>query len=135
MLGGIRHITRLAVLSAALVPAPSQADRALADLGGETLRLFATCTGRLSAKLEYQWLIGDPASDITEAQRNSMADLLEAVAPDGSGSLVMTYRIDAKIAYRQLLERARFAPDPADAQWAEARADAILAPCTAMLLA
>lgn len=135
MLGAVRHILRFAALAAALAPAPAVADRALAETGGETLRLFAICTGRLSAKLEYQWLMGDPASDITETQRNSMADLLEAVAPDGSGTLVMTYRVDAKIAYRRLLDRAAFAPDPADARWARARADAILAPCTAMLLA
>ncbi len=38
----------------------------------DPLYLFATCTGRLSAMVEHQWLLSDPGSDETATLRADM---------------------------------------------------------------
>jgi len=95
---------------------------------------FATCTGRLSAQMEHQWLINDPAADRTKAQRAAMISLLEATTPPGQGRRVLSYRIDAKYAQSVLLTRATFNDDAEDALWARGRAEAEVAACVGLLL-
>lgn len=93
---------------------------------------FAICTGRLSALMEHQFHIDGPASDATRDQRDAMADLLEAIAPPDDADRLMGLRVDAKWAYRALLEQASFTPDPQ--QRAARRADGLIAACTGLLL-
>ncbi len=100
----------------------------------DPLRTFASCAGRLSAEMEHQWLMSDPASDRTEAQRAAMISLIDAIMAPGQGRDVLHWRIDAKQAHAVLLTRATFNDDEDDAAWALARAEAQLAACTGLLL-
>ena len=100
----------------------------------DPLRTFASCVGRLSAEMEHQWLLSDPASDRTKSQRAAMLSLVEAtMAPDQRRD-VLNWRIDAKQAHAVLLTRATFNTDANDAAWALARAEKQLAACTGLLL-
>lgn len=96
----------------------------------QTLRLFATCTGRLSAMVEFQWLIQDPAAAQTESHRDAMAQLLEAALPAGAAPAAMALRLQAKAAEADLLLRAL----QREGRWALTRARTHLAGCTALLL-
>lgn len=100
----------------------------------DPLRTFAACAGRLSAQMEHQWLVSDPASDRTETQRDAMIALLDAIMPPEAARRVLAWRIDAKHAQAVLLTRATFNDDPADAAWAARRADMEVAACTGLLL-
>lgn len=103
-------------------------------LPNDPLRTFAACTGRLSATMEHQWLMSDPASDLTHAQRAAMLSLVEAIMTPDRGREVLGWRVEAKQAHAVLLTRATFNEDPADAAWALGRAEAHLAHCTGLLL-
>lgn len=102
--------------------------------GADPLHTFASCAGRLSATMEHQWLMSDPASDRTEAQRAAMLSLIDAIMTPDQGRDVLAWRIDAKQAHAVLLTRATFNDNPADATWALRRAEAELAACTGLLL-
>lgn len=100
----------------------------------EQLRTFATCAGRLSALMEWQWMVDGPGSEHTARQRAAMIDLIAATMPDDYGRTVLHWRISAKTAHRALLDRATFTDDPDDAAWALKTADGLMANCTGMLL-
>ncbi len=100
----------------------------------DPLRFFATCAGQLSAQMEFQWLMADPAADETQTHRSRMLELLEAVAPTDPGPEVLSWRINAKMAHAALLTRAAFGTEPGDANWARARAAAAIRTCTGLLL-
>jgi hypothetical protein len=89
---------------------------------------FATCTGRLSALVEYQWRSDGPASEDTARQRDAMADLLAAVTPPEAGMQAMALRIEAKVAHAALLAQARFD------RRAQAQALRLIGPCRGLLL-
>lgn len=93
---------------------------------------LASCTGRLSALMEHQFLTDGPASDQTRAQRDAMADLLAAVADPAAADHLLAVRIEAKWAYRALLTQAAFGPDPGHR--AAQRAALLGQSCTALLL-
>ena len=84
----------------------------------ERLIGFATCAGRLSALMEFQWLIHDPEADQTELVRANLIDILDAVMPPDRGREVFHWRIEAKMAHAALLHRGRFNQNAADALWA-----------------
>jgi hypothetical protein len=105
-----------------------------ASAGDDPLRTFASCAGRLSAQVEHQWLMSDPASERTEAQRAAMISLLEAIMPSDAARQVLAWRIDAKQAQAVLLTRATFNDDAGDAAWAARRAEMQVAACTGLLL-
>jgi hypothetical protein len=96
----------------------------------DPMRLFATCTGRLSALMEYQWLVQDPDADRTETLRDAMAELLVAAMPPDGASHAMDLRLQAKAAEAQLLQQAL----GRDGAWALALAKRQVANCTALLL-
>lgn len=100
----------------------------------DPLRTFADCAGRLSATMEHQWLLSDPASDRTQAQRAAMLSLIEAIMAPNQAPDVLTWRIDAKQAHAILLDRATFNDDAEDAAWALSRAEQQVATCTGLLL-
>ena len=83
-----------------LLCAPVHADTGLADDA-------TVCAGRLSAHLEHQWLMQNPAADRTEAARDAMVALLEAVG-DVDDAATLALRIEAKHAHAALLQRATF---------------------------
>ncbi|MCG6882246.1 MAG: hypothetical protein LJE62_00665 [Silicimonas sp.] len=84
--------------------------------------------------MEHQWLLSDPASDLTKVQRAAMISIVEAIMMPEQGRDVLAWRINAKQAHAVLLTRATFNNDAADARWARTRADAQLAACTGLLL-
>lgn len=102
--------------------------------GDDIVWTFASCTGRLSAQMEHQWLVSDPASEQTQARRDAMISLLEATMAPEDGPAVLNWRIEAKYAQAQLLTRAHFNQDESDAAWARNRADAQIAACNGLLL-
>lgn len=106
-----------------------------AEPGDDTLRLFATCTGRLSALMEHQWLMQDPGSDTTQTERDQMIALMEAASPPDTLVQAMNWRLQAKAAQAALLSKAGFAPDPAQAARALARAGQLVTECLSLLTA
>lgn len=103
-------------------------------MSGDPAQVFATCTGRLSAQMEHQWMFDGPGSEITEAQREAMIGLLEAVMAPGAGREVLARRIDAKMAQAALLTRATFNRNRDDARRALRLARLRVAECTGLLL-
>ncbi len=95
---------------------------------------FATCTGRLSALMEHQWLMDTSRADDTRARRARMIDLLAAVTPPGQGRAVLARRIEAKFALAELLTRASFGSDRDQAEQASALVDVHIAACNSLLL-
>ena len=95
---------------------------------------FASCTGRLSAQMEHQWLMQSPGADQTESRRETMITLLEATMHPDEGPTVLSWRVEAKLAQSQLLTRATFNSDTDDATWARNRAEAEIAACNGLLL-
>ncbi|NIY72479.1 hypothetical protein HCZ30_08525 [Marivivens donghaensis] len=103
-------------------------------LSGDPLRIFATCTGRLSALMEFQWMFDGPLSEQTEAERARMIGLIDAIMPPEKGRDVLAWRINAKYAQSRLLTRARFASDSRDATWAAEQAERMISECRALML-
>lgn len=95
---------------------------------------FATCSGRLSAQMEFQWLLGDENADRTQQEREAMIALLEAVTPPEARRSALATRIQAKYAQNRLLTRATFNADEDDAAWAAARAEVEIGSCRALIL-
>lgn len=97
-------------------------------LRADALPLFAACTGRFSALIEHQWLMGEP-SEPAMAEREAMLGLLDAA---GGGQQAMALRIEAKAAEAALLRAATFGPE-SRRPWAAARAKALIADCRRLL--
>jgi hypothetical protein len=100
----------------------------------DLIRQFATCSGRLSAQMEFQWLLGDENADQTQQERAAMIALLEAVTPPHARRSALATRIQAKHAQNRLLTRATFNADEDDAAWAAARAEVEIGSCRALIL-
>ena len=95
--------------------------------------MIAGCTGRLSAQMEHQWLMGRSGDDARD-RRGAMLDILDAMITPDTGRQVLARRIEAKYAQSRLLQRAEFNDDPKDANRARTRAEIEIANCTALLL-
>ena len=103
--------------------------------GNELLRTFATCAGRLSATMEYQWMFDGPESERTDRSVNGFDVLIEAVmGPEITGRQLMGWRIDAKIAQARLLNLAAFGQDPRLRVHAAQMAEQYLNQCKTLLL-
>jgi hypothetical protein len=100
-----------------------------------TLMSVATCTGRLSALLEYQWAVRDPRADKTEQVRDHMTDLLFAIMTPETDRLGRAYRTEAKQSFRSLLDRLPL-DDPASkaGRMASHMARQDIALCAALIL-
>lgn len=94
---------------------------------------FATCAGRLSAQMEFQWLLGGDA-DATQGERDAMLSLLSAVMAEDGATETLARRIEAKHAQTALLTRGHFNDDEDDAAWARLRAEVEIGGCRALLL-
>ncbi len=123
-MGGLRNIVFGLGLTL-LAPAPP-----LCAQPSDPMHLFATCTGRLSALMEYQWLVQDKGADATEMARDAMAQLLDAAMPPDDRVHTMDLRLQAKAAEAQLLQQAL----TRNGQWALALAKRHMADCTALLV-
>lgn len=128
IMSGVKTLIGSLALAVSSSLPPAQA------MSGDPTQVFATCTGRLSAMMEHQWMFDGPGSETTKAQRAAMIGLLDAVMPPGAGREVLARRIDAKMAQAALLTRATFNPDPEDAGRALRLARVRVAECTGLLL-
>ncbi|MGR1581652.1 hypothetical protein ACSSNL_09310 [Thalassobius sp. S69A] len=107
---------------------------AQSSVNEDQLRFFATCAGRLSAQMEFQWMFDGAASEQTQKQRAGVVDILEAMIPNGRGHEVLSWRIRAKQAQAVLLSRGTFSPDPRQAQMAQRLALRQIGECRSALL-
>ncbi|MEL6957455.1 MAG: hypothetical protein AAGL89_00720 [Pseudomonadota bacterium] len=124
---GRKRTAGQAVVFAILTLLPAQSARAEVS---DPLRYFASCTGRLSAQMEHEWLLSDPRADETEAQRAILIDLLRATMLPDQGHQVLNWRIEAKAAQAALLTRATFRDD----DWAKDQAARFVRNCTSLLM-
>ena len=100
----------------------------------DQLRTFATCVGRLSAQMEWQWMFDGPGSEETQRQRAGIIELMEALIPPEQGREVLAWRVEAKMAHAYLLTRATFGQDKRAAQRAERLAVRQIGECRSLLL-
>lgn len=122
-----------------LLPAPVLA-AGTPDLASPTeqLRTFATCAGRLRAKMEHQWLFSDPASDETAVVLHGfdevIAAMLDLTRDQGvTGGDVIEWRLTAKMSQAALLQQATFG-EGRQARYAKAQARVQLINCQQLLL-
>ena len=104
------------------------------SFAGDPLRFFASCAGRLSAEMEFQWMFDGAASEAVEAERDSVLDILDAIMPRDQGRSVLNWRIEAKMAQAALLTRAVFGTDERVQHRARLMAKRNLETCRAQLL-
>ncbi|MEC3861927.1 hypothetical protein VK792_11590 [Mesobacterium sp. TK19101] len=102
----------------------------------ERVQVLAACTGRLSARMEHQWLTDGPASEHTRALRDHLAEVLDLILP---GTEIDTrhafaLRVQAKQAYAALLRRATFGTDPRERRTALRVAVRLEQECRGLLL-
>lgn len=93
---------------------------------------FAQCAGRMSAEMEFAWLIGGTGEQ-ARLFRAHLEDLLEAVATPGDGRAILDMRIRAKYAQATLLTRSQFNDDAQDAARAARLAARYSDACRAIL--
>ncbi len=133
---------RLAALAAAIgvasgaALAPARPGAAQSLPATDLARMFADCTGRYSALMEYLWVVDGPASVAAARRRDLLADLTEAALPlpdPAWASRAMAWRIEAKAAQRQLLDRATWGRPGPDSSHARSRAEAYIADCDRLL--
>lgn len=100
----------------------------------ELADIIASCTGRLSAELEFAWLLNTPEADKVQEQRNRFVDILESLGPSEDPRAQLALRIDAKMAHAGLLSQAFFGTDATRATWAKHQAVRQKSRCQNMLL-
>lgn len=119
--------TGIAALLATLMAAPLAAHPDLQ-------RTFAGCAGRYSAEMEHAWLMQDVRADHFEGRRATFVSLLEATADPATLPRMMHFRIEAKLAHRQLLTRISFGTAPGQVAQTERLAEKYLLVCDRLLL-
>ena len=117
----------------------AQGAQAVPASPSERAHLFATCTGRLSALEEHQWLFDGAASEATRRQKDALAALLDAVLPDAEAAGLprhqpLAWRVAAKAAQAALLQDAAFATDPLRRDPSRRAADDHVADCLRLIL-
>ncbi|MEM7596545.1 MAG: hypothetical protein AAF382_02540 [Pseudomonadota bacterium] len=95
---------------------------------------MAICAGRMSAELEFAWLLSDPAADQFENQRLRFVEILNALGPNEDPRQQLALRIDAKMAHAGLLTTAHFGTDAPRAAWAKRHAIRHRQNCQILLL-
>ncbi len=100
----------------------------------ELSEIIASCTGRLSAEMEFAWLMSDPEADQVEGYRSHFLEILESLGPGEDPRRQMALRIETKMAHARLLNTAYFSPDAARAAWAKRQAFRQRSSCENLLL-
>ncbi len=96
--------------------------------------IIATCAGRMSAELEFSWLLSDPETEAFETQRNRFVDILEALGPSPHSHGQLATLLDARAAHSNLLMTAYLDVDKSRAAWAKRHATKLRSACQNMLL-
>lgn len=117
-----------------LASSPTAAAASATDPPLDLTDTMAICAGRMSAEMEFAWLLSDPAADQFETQRLRFVEILNALGPADNPRHKLSLRIDAKIAHSGLLTTAYFGTDAARATWAKRHATRQRMSCQNMLL-
>lgn len=107
---------------------------AQADERSDLASIIASCTGRLSAELEFAWLMSEPEAEQLKKQRRLFMDILESFGPALDQRQQMALRIHAKVAHTDLLSMAYFGTNDTQASWAKHRARRQKSSCQGLLL-
>ncbi|MEM7733575.1 MAG: hypothetical protein AAF280_12460 [Pseudomonadota bacterium] len=102
--------------------------------GPELTDIVATCVGRMSAEMEFAWLLHDAEADHFENQRERFVEILESLGPPPNPKRQLAARIDAKMAHARLLTTAHFGTDKTRADWSKRQAVMMRSACQNMLL-
>ncbi|MEO9574907.1 MAG: hypothetical protein ABJ360_17645 [Roseobacter sp.] len=121
---------RTLIASALIMIGLSGTARAYDDL----VLVFAGCTGRMSAEMEFAWLMSDARSDALQDQRQRFVTLLDAVMPAERARETLNHRIEAKLAHSAMLTTAHFGADERLARLAKQRAEVGVQTCRTLLL-
>ena len=113
-----------------MLPLTSQAEQFTPET---QLHVFATCAGRLSAVVEYEFMADGAPSEEAQRSHDAVIALVAAVISDEQSRAVLNWRISAKRAQFDLLLRTQ-ARNQEDAAWAARRARALTQECTALVL-
>ncbi|MEO0752911.1 MAG: hypothetical protein AAFY25_14045 [Pseudomonadota bacterium] len=133
-------MSRMKTLAAALLltSSPPAAGSDTASLSATThpnlMDTMTVCAGRMSAEMEFAWLLSDPDADWYQTQRLRFLDILTALGPAPDPSHQLALRIDAKMAHAGLLTTAHFGTDATRAMWAKRHAVQQRMTCQTMLL-
>ena len=114
----------------ALLPVTLKADQFSPDT---QLHIFATCAGRLSAVVEYEFMEAGAPSAEAQRSHDAVIALVAAVMSQDQSRAVLNWRTSAKRAQFNLLRRSQ-ARNPEDAAWAARRAQALTQECAALVL-
>ncbi len=97
------------------------------------LQTFASCVGRLSAVVEYEWNVSGAVSAETSQRRDAAVEIVAAIIPIDRSRDVLDWRNAAKEAQWNLLTRAELAQDSTEAAWALDQAKRLERQCTSLL--
>lgn len=100
----------------------------------DTTSFFATCAGRMYALMEHQWTVDPAQSEKTQASHMQFASLIDAVTTPAIGPIILSKRVNARLSFRNLLERSYFNDDPQTKHWAQSRVLQMTQECNALLL-
>ena len=120
----------LVAATLALLPVTSKADQFDPEA---QLHTFATCAGRLSAVVEYEFMEAGAPSEEAQRSHDAVIALVAAVMSQDQSRAVLNWRTSAKRAQFNLLLRSQ-AQNQDDAAWAARRAQALTQECTALVL-
>ena len=100
---------------------------------------IAQCTGRMSAVVEFDWLLNPTRADEAARQRQAFVDVLEAMMPyaEAAGMApreVLAQRISAKRAHAELLHIIAFSPDDRQARHARQLSERFIRACHTLIL-
>ena len=85
-MGDLRTILGSLLVSAVLAPFGAAAPGQF-PAQEDPVRFFATCAGRLSAEMEFQWMFDGARADTIQSERASVLDILDAIMPPDQGRL------------------------------------------------
>ena len=122
MMSSLRTFLLLVFMATGLNAAPA-----------ELTQRVAQCTGRMSAEMEFAWLVGE-SGDEARIFRSHLEDVLDAIAEPGEGREILNLRIEAKHAHSTLLTRSTFNQDSVDALRAARMAAYFSESCRAILM-
>jgi len=121
---------RTLIAGALIISGMSGVARAQNDL----VLVFAGCAGRMSAEMEFAWLMRDPRADALQAQRQRFVTILDAVIPSGRAREALGYRVEAKQAHSAILTTAHFGTDAKLSRLAKRQAQVNVQTCRNLLL-
>ena len=121
---------RTLIASALIMTSFANEARAYDDL----VLVFAGCTGRISAEMEFAWLMHDTRADALQEQRQRFVSILDAVMPPDRARETLHHRIEAKLAHSAMLTTARFGTNARMAKLAQQQARTQVQSCQNLLL-